>query len=378
MTQPLAGIKVLDFSTLLPGPMCTLMLAEAGADVIKLERAAGDEMRSYEPRLGEDSVNFVLLNRGKRSVCLDLKADEDRAQVLALARDADIVVEQFRPGVMQRLGLDYESLSRINPRIIYCSITTYGQHGPKARRAAHDLNFQAETGMLALSADASGAPMVPPTLTGDLAGGTYPALFNIMLALRQRDLDGKGQHLDISMTDNLFTLMYWGLGNGWAAGQWPRPGNELVTGGSVRYAIYKTSDGRFLSAAPLEDRFWETFLSLIGAPALLDEPDENVIRAEVTRIIASQPAAHWIQCFEGRDVCVSEVVNLEQAVQDPHFKERGIFEREVATRDGRILTALPVPVCAAFRSAQTRIAAPSLGEHTKDVLASTKTGGNTQ
>jgi crotonobetainyl-CoA:carnitine CoA-transferase CaiB-like acyl-CoA transferase len=255
---------------------------------------------------------------------------------------------------MQRLGLDYESLSRINPRIIYCSITTYGQHGPKARRAAHDLNFQAETGMLALSADASGAPMVPPTLTGDLAGGTYPALFNIMLALRQRDLDG------------------------WAAGQWPRPGNELVTGGSVRYAIYKTSDGRFLSAAPLEDRFWETFLSLIGAPALLDEPDENVIRAEVTRIIASQPAAHWIQCFEGRDVCVSEVVNLEQAVQDPHFKERGIFEREVATRDGRILTALPVPVCAAFRSAQTRIAAPSLGEHTKDVLASTKTGGNTQ
>lgn len=376
MTQPLAGIRVLDFSTLLPGPMCTLILAEAGADVIKLERASGDEMRGYEPRFDDDSVNFVLLNRGKRSVCLDLKAESDKQAVLALAKDADVVVEQFRPGVMQRLGLDYETLSQINPKLIYCSITTYGQHGPKALRAAHDLNFQAETGMLALSAGSDGAPLIPPVLTGDLAGGTYPAVVNILLALRQRDVDGQGQHLDISMTDNLFTLMYWGLGNGWSQGQWPQPGKELVTGGSARYGIYRTSDGRHLSAAPLEDRFWQTFLTLIGASELQDNVDAEHVKREIARVIASQPASHWLQCFEGHDVCVSEVVNLEQAVEDPHFKARGLFDREVENQRGQSMPALPVPVCAAFRSAQARVAAPALGEHTNDILNITKKGNH--
>ncbi|WP_459617008.1 CaiB/BaiF CoA transferase family protein [Bordetella sp. 2513F-2] len=374
MSQPLAGIKILDFSTLLPGPMCTLILAEAGADVIKLERAGGDEMRSYDPRFGEDSVNFVLLNRGKRSICLDLKAEADHARVLELVRDVDVVVEQFRPGVMARLGLDYETLSRINPRLIYCSITTYGQYGPKALRASHDLNFQAETGMLALSADANGAPVVPPTLTGDLAAGAYPAVVNILLALRQRDTQGSGQHLDISMTDNLFTLMYWALGNGWSQGQWPRPGKELVTGGSVRYAIYRTSDGRYLSAAPLEDRFWRNFLALIGAPALADETDEEMVRSEVTRIIASKPASYWLQTFDGHDVCVSEAVNIEKAVLDPHFKARGIFDREVVNSEGQSMPALPVPVCAAFRSSQLRVAAPALGEHTDQVVGNEQGG----
>lgn len=374
MTQPLAGIKVLDFSTLLPGPMCTLILAEAGADVIKLERASGDEMRGYEPRFGEDSANFALLNRGKRSVCVDLKADADRARVLKLAREADIVVEQFRPGVMQRLGLDYETLARINPRLIYCSITAYGQQGPKASKAAHDLNFQAETGTLGLAAGTDGAPVVPPTLTGDLAGGAYPAVVNILLALRQRDAQGRGQHLDISMTDNLFTLMYWALGNGRSSGQWPRAGQDLVTGGSVRYAIYRTADGRYLSAAPLEDRFWHRFLALIGAPALAGAPDERIVRTEVERIIASRPAAYWRQRFEGQDVCVSEVVSLEQAVQDPHFKARGIFDHEVVSRDGRVMPALPVPVCASFRSDRMRVAAPALGEHGAEIAGEAREG----
>jgi alpha-methylacyl-CoA racemase len=370
MTQPLSGIKVLDFSTLLPGPMCTLILAEAGADVIKLERAEGDEMRSYVPRIDdEDSVNFVLLNRGKRSICLDLKSEADRMLVLELVKDVDVLVEQFRPGVMRRLGLDYETLAEINPRLIYCSITTYGQHGPKALKAAHDLNFQAETGMLALSADASGAPVIPPTLTGDLAAGTYPAVVNILLALRQRDGDGKGRHLDIAMTDNLFTLMYWGLGSGWAQGEWPRPGNELLTGASPRYAIYKTSDAKFLAAAPLEDKFWRLFVDLIGAPSLAQEQDDAVAKEEVARRIAEHPASYWLERFEGQDVCVSEIVNLEQAVRDPHFNARGLFERQVATRFGRALGALPVPVCAAFRSDAAEVAAPALGEHTDEVLS---------
>jgi len=350
--------------------MCTLMLAEAGADVIKLERASGDEMRGYAPRFGQDSVNFVLLNRGKRSMCMDLKAKEDRAHILELIKEVDILVEQFRPGVMQRLGLDYETLSAINPGLIYCSITAYGQYGPKASKASHDLNFQAETGMLALSVDARGTPIIPPTLTGDLAAGTYPAMINILLALRQRDIDGKGRHLDISMTDNLFTLMYWGLGNGWAEASWPQPGKELVTGGSVRYAIYRTADDKFLSAAPLEDKFWQRFTELIGLPELVEEKSDTVARNEVARRIASQPASYWADCFEGQDVCISDIVDLEQAVQDPHFQERKLFEREVLNREGQKMKALPVPICPQFRSNNTQVPSPGLGEHTDQVLQS--------
>lgn len=375
MTQPLQGIKVLDFSTLLPGPMCTLLLSEAGADVIKLERPAGDEMRGYVPRLGEDSVNFVLLNRGKRSVCMDLKQDQDRARVLDIVRGVDVLVEQFRPGVMDKLGLGYDALSRINPGLIYCSITTYGQSGPKAMKAAHDLNFQAETGMLALSADKEGVPVVPPTLTGDLAGGAYPAVINILLALRQRDVNGRGQHLDVSMTDNLFPLMYWGLGNGWAKGRWPRPAKELVTGGTPRYAVYRTADDRFLAAAPLEEKFWRNFLGLIDASHLLDESDEDVVREEIARIIAARPASHWADVFDGQDVCATVVADLETAVRDPHFVARGLFDRQVASHDGSEMPALPIPICDAFRSPGSRSAAPALGQHTDEVVAAFSKGG---
>lgn len=377
MTQPLQGIKVLDFSTLLPGPMCTLLLSEAGADVIKLERSAGDEMRSYTPRLGDDSVNFVLLNRGKRYICMDLKREEDRAHVLDIVRGVDVLVEQFRPGVMDRLGLGHDALARINPGLIYCSITTYGQNGPKALKAAHDLNFQAETGMLALAADKDGTPVAPPTLTGDLAGGAYPAVINILLALRQRDIDGRGQHLDVSMTDNLFPLMYWGLGNGWAEGRWPRAGKDLVTGGTPRYAIYRTADDRFLAAAPLEEKFWRNFLGLIEASHLLDESDDGVVREEVARIIASRPASHWADVFDGQDVCVTVAVDLEEAVKDPHFAARGLFDHEVMSHEGRVMPALPVPICPAFRSGGSRAAAPALGQHTDEVVT-LFSGGNTR
>jgi len=362
--QPLQGVRVLDFSTLLPGPLCTLMLAEAGAEVIKIERAGGDEMRSYVPKFGTDSVNFALLNRGKKSVCLDLKSAEDRARVLEWVKDADVLVEQFRPGVMARLGLDYETLSQVNPRLIYCSITAYGQSGPKALQAAHDLNFQAQVGMLALTAADDGAPVLPPTLTGDLAGGTYPAVMNILLALRQRDAGGQGCHLDISMTDNLFPLMYWGLGNGWAAGQWPQPGDDLVSGGTARYGIYRTSDGRYLAAAPLEDKFWTNFVELIGAPQLRDEPDDAALKQRIADIIAGQPLSHWLARFDGQDVCTVEIVSLEQAVQDPHFVGRGVFDYKVKADDGQVIPALPVPVNKVFRSSEKAASAPVLGEHT--------------
>ena len=367
--RPLEGVRVLDFSTLLPGPMCTLLLAEAGAEVIKVERPAGDEMRAYEPRLDEDSVNFVLLNRGKKSVTADLKSPDALARIKELIAESDVIVEQFRPGVMDRLGLGFDAARAINPRIVYCSITGYGQDGPASLVAAHDLNYQARTGMLSLAAGADGAPVVPATLTADLAAGAYPAVINILLALRQRDLDDQPRHLDISMSDNLFNLMYWGLGNGWAKEAWPRPGAELVTGASARYQVYRTADGAYLAAAPLEDKFWATFVELIELPELKRTDPMADVRARVAERIAQHPIEYWRARFDGHDVCVSEVVGLGEAVKDPHFQHRGLFDRVVAKDgSGARMTALPTLVDRAFQSPETEVASPALGQHNGEML----------
>lgn len=369
--RPLAGVRVLDFSTLLPGPMCSLLLAEAGAEVIKIERPGrGDEMRTYPTSFGSDSANFALLNRGKRSFVCDLKDLGERERVLDLVRDADVLIEQFRAGVMARLGLDYASLSAINPRLIYCSITGYGQSGPLADVAAHDLNYLAETGMLGLGVDATGAPPLPQALIADLAGGAYPAMMNILLALRQRDASGQGCRLDVAMADNLFTLMYESLGEAWVRRAWPTPGSGLVTGGSARYQVYRTADARYLACAPLEDRFWSQFLQVIGAPHLQDDSgDPAAIRDAIAAIIATQTQAHWLEKMQGLDVCVSPVRSLQGALAHEHFVHRGIAGPAQSVRGHRLddgggqqIPALPVPIDAQFRGEPMAKNAPRLGE----------------
>ena len=362
--QPLKGIRVLDFSTLLPGPLATLILAEAGAEVIKIERPGrGDEMRSYSPKFAADSVNFALLNRGKRSIAIDLKAAGAVERLMPLLASADVLVEQFRPGVMDRLGLGYEALAKINPRLVYCAITGYGQDGPRADVAAHDLNYIAEAGMLALAAGADGAPVPPAALVADIGGGSLPAVINILLALRERERTGRGCKLDIAMAENVFTFMYWALGNGLAAGAWPRPGAELVTGGSPRYQVYRTRDDHFIAAAPLEERFWQNFCALIGLPAKLrdDSKDAAATQRAVADRIRGKTADEWRRIFAGNDVCCAVVAGIEQALADPHFRERGVFGRGLLA-EGREIAALPVPVAAAFRSAETAAGYPALGE----------------
>jgi crotonobetainyl-CoA:carnitine CoA-transferase CaiB-like acyl-CoA transferase len=361
---PLDGIRVLDFTTLLPGPLATLLLAESGAEVIKIERPGiGDEMRLYQPRFGPDSVNFALLNRGKRSIAIDLKAPGSIARLRPLIDSADVIVEQFRPGVMERLGLGWEQLSAINPRLVYCAITGYGRDGPKAQVAAHDLNYLADTGLLSLGAGADGAPVVPPALIADIGGGAYPALINILLGLAQRSRTGKGCRLDVAMTDNLFAFEYWAIGNGLAAGEWPRPGGELVTGGSPRYQIYRTADGRYLAAAPLEDRFWANFCDAIGlAPRFRnDATDPGASRGAVAQKIAAGTSEEWLVRFAGRDVCCAIVATVEEALADPHFAARGLFARKL-TAAGRSIPALPVPIDPQLRSGETKKSYPALGE----------------
>jgi len=213
--KPLDDIVVVDFSSLLPGPMCSLLLAEAGAKVIKIERPGqGDEMRGYEPAAGSDSANFILLNRGKTSISLDLKSANDKQTALSLIEKADVLIEQFRPGVMERLGLSYEITKALNPGIIYCSISGYGQSGPARDLAAHDLNYMARSGLLSLSGDEHGQPGLPCALIADIAAGAYPAMMNILLALQQRAKTGHGAWLDIAMGDNLLPMLYWALGEG--------------------------------------------------------------------------------------------------------------------------------------------------------------------
>jgi alpha-methylacyl-CoA racemase len=371
--RPLEGTLVLDFSTLLPGPMATLILAEAGAEVIKIERPGrGEEMRSYDPKWGRDSVNFALLNRGKKSVVLDLKDPVERARLDPLIDRADIVVEQFRPGVMARLGLDYETLARKNPRIIYCAITGYGQTGPKRDVAGHDLNYLGDTGLLALSMGDPKHPVVPPALIADIAGGAYPAVMNIMFALTQRHRTGRGCQLDVAMTDNLFPFMYWAMGDGLAAGQWAGNGTALVCGGTPRYRLYPTSDGGVVAAAPIEQKFWEEFCELISLDAQLrdDSHDPGTTTRGVADIIRAQPAEAWRQRFAGRDCCCSIVNDLREALNDPHFRARGLFDHVLLNENGARLPALPVPVASEFRApASAASHAPPLGANNAELKA---------
>jgi alpha-methylacyl-CoA racemase len=363
--QPLSGLLVLDFTTLLPGPLATLVLAEAGAEVIKIERPGGEDMRHYEPRFDGESAMFMLLNRGKQSLVLDLKHPADRDKLTPLLRRADILVEQFRPGVMARLGLGYETVHAINPKLVYCSITGYGQTGPRADEAGHDLNYISHTGLLALNPGPIDRPVVPPALIADIAGGTLPAVMNILLGLRQRDRSGQGCHLDIAMTDAMFTFAGHALASGHATGQFPGRGGARLSGGSPRYQLYPTRDGKLVACAALEQKFWQTFTATIGlAPQFIDDRgDPMASKAAVAAIIAGRTADEWRPLFTAADCCVTIMTTLEEALRDRHFVERGLFAHKVAGPTGATMPALPVPVDPQFRETPTIVkAVPKLGD----------------
>ena len=370
--RPLEGTVVLDFSTLLPGPMATLMLAEAGAEVVKIERPGiGDEMRSYPPSWGEHGTNFALLNRGKRSVTLDLKDPASRDRIRPLLKRADVLVEQFRPGVMDRLGLGFDVVRAVNPGIVYCSITGYGQTGPHRHVAGHDLNYIAETGLLALSHGSAAQPVVPPALIADIAGGGYPAVINILLALLARGKDGgAARHLDISMSDNLFPFLYWAMGQGAVTGRWPGNGTELVTGGTARYRLYPTADGGLIAAAPIEDRFWAVFCGTIGLDPVLrdDAQDPAATVAGVAALIGARSVEDWRPILAQADCCCCPVASLQDAMRNPHFLARGLCAPGVLSADGRRMPALPIPIDPAFRGPVGDSPAPALGADTGAVL----------
>ena len=361
----LEGIKVIDFSTLLPGPLASLFLSETGAEVIKIEKpGVGDEIRLSNPQWGEQSVSFSLLNRGKKSLSLDLKDPKNLKILIPILKEADIIIEQFRPGVMKRLGLDYESIKKINQDIIYVSITGYGQYGPKSMVAGHDLNYIGNAGLLSISMGGENDTVVPPALVADIAGGSYPAVINILLALRKRDLNKEGSYIDLSMTENLFPFMFWGLGSGFAHNKWPGNSDGVLSGGSPRYNIYKTSDGSYVAAAPLEDRFWNKFCEAIELPKkfIKTQNDQEKVIQEIRKIIGQKEKNYWLDVFNKADCCCSIVKSIEEAINDNHFKVRKIFENKIINNLGEEIPALPIPVDMQFRKDQKRASAPSLGD----------------
>ena len=325
----LSGIKVLDFSTLLPGPLATLFLAETGAEVIKVERPGiGDEMRHKSPEIDGTNVSFALLNRGKKSIQLDLKDKKSREKLNPILKKIDIIVEQFRPGVMHRLNLDFESIKKINPKIIYVSISGYGQDGPKSQIAGHDLNYISNTGLLSLSMGKKDHTVIPPALIADIGGGSYPALVNILLALRRRDLEKKGSYIDISMAEGLFPFMFWGLAKGFSKNGWPSNSDYYLSGGSPRYNIYKTKDEGFVAAAPIEDRFWKKFCKVISLPQkyISELSDNKKVIKKIKKIISQKYKKEWQVIFDKADCCCCVVKSLQEAIKDNHIQFRKVFD----------------------------------------------------
>lgn len=369
---PLQSIRVLDLSRLLPGPFCTMLLADFGAEVIKIEAPElGDYARHYDPKIDENSVMFHSLNRNKKSVTLDLKTDEGKDQFLQMVGKADVVVESFRPGVMKRLGLDFPVLEKINPRLIYCAISGYGQTGPYAEMPGHDINYISYAGLLELMGEKDGKPIVPAVQVADLAGGAYPAVTGILLALLEREKSGKGQFIDISMMDGVISLLQSTLPNYLMKNIPSKRGEQMLSGGLACYEVYQTKDGRWLAVGALEMKFWRIFCQKIGKPewiALLNEPDEvqYKLKHDIQTVMYTKTLAEWMDIFEDAEACVSPVLNFAELVNHPQVQARKMFE--AIEQDGIPVKHIGIPIKLSRTPGKIRAAAPKLGEHTEYYL----------
>ena len=367
---PLSGITVLDLSRLLPGPYCSLILADCGAEVIKIEDpASGDYLRWIPPLLREESAYFLLLNRNKKSVTLNLKSQEGRAIFLELVRQADVLLESFRPGVMNRLGLAYETLQAINPGLVYCSLTGYGQTGPYRERAGHDINYIALGGVLGLTGPQDSPPIIPGTQVADLSGGLWAAL-GILLALAARQRTGQGQYVDIAMLDGVVALLPIPAAEYFTWGESPHRGATLLTGGQACYHVYETKDGRYMALGALEPKFWAGFCTAVGREDLIIrqfDSDQEELIAEVQAIFRRHTRDEWVAFFADKDVCCEPVNDLEEVFAHPQVAARGMLTQVEHPVEGTV-KLLHLPVRLSDMPRVIRSPAPRRGEHTEEIL----------
>ncbi|MHA3893367.1 CaiB/BaiF CoA transferase family protein [Acinetobacter sp. GXMZU3951] len=328
MQHALKGLKVLDFSTLLPGPFATLYLADLGAEVIHVESPTRpDLIRIFPPYAHGQATAHLYLNRNKQSVALDLKDAQNIAQIHERIQDYDIVVEQFRPGVMQRLGLDYATLSKINPRLIYCSITGYGQTGDYKDKAGHDINYLALSGIAGQSGRVQGGPPPLGIQVADIAGGSLHAVIAILSAVIERAQSGQGQYIDISMTDCVVALNSMAAAAALAGNTTQAPESGILNGASF-YDYYETQDGRYLSIGSLEPQFMSGLAQLLQLPILQDKgasvssEDRKMVKQALQEKIKTQTLAQWQQLFAAQDVCVEPVLQLDEALHSDLAQQR--------------------------------------------------------
>ncbi|MCE9667235.1 CoA transferase [Myxococcus stipitatus] len=371
---PLTGLRVLDLSRLLPGPYATLVLADLGATVVKVEEPdGGDYVRQMPPERDGVGALFYGLNRNKRSLTLNLKTPEGRDALKRLVRTHDVLVESFRPGVMDKLGVGEAVLRAENPRLIYCAISGYGRTGPDRLKAGHDLNYVARAGLLGYGGEADGAPAFPGVQMGDIGGGSLFALVGILAALHERERTGLGRLVDVSMTDGATAFLHMHLAARLFMGEQGGPlqrGREALNGGYACYGLYRTADGRWLAVGALEPKFFMGVLERLGRMDLMEDayaPGEAGLRvkAELTRLFAEHPMAYWQERFAGTDLCVEPVAEGDQVLADAQLRARGLFVDVEDARLGRKVTHLLTPL----RMGPTPVQPPpALGEHSREVL----------
>ena len=346
--QPLRGIRILDLTRLLPGPVAAMHLADMGAEVIKIEdTGVGDYARTMGPVRREVSQFFVAVNRGKQLLRLDLKAAGDHARFLDMVGTADVVLESFRPGVMDKLGLGWEALRQRNPRLVMCAISGYGQDGPFAHLAGHDINYIGYAGMLEQNVGPDGVPALPNLQVGDLLGGALTAVQGTLAALLAVKMGGMGRHIDIAMTDAVFAHHLMPLLALNCDGHSAPPARDFLTGGVPCYAVYRCSDGRYMALAALELKFWETCCDLLQRSDLkarhwslgqkVGGDDAMAVKAELERIFATRTQAEWTGLFEPADCCVTPVLTPDEAVRHRHFIERQMAIASVHLTEGAYL-----------------------------------------
>jgi len=379
MPLPLEGTSILDLTRLIPGPFCTLILADMGAEVIKIEEPGiGDYERQIKPFQGEMAYRFMLLNRNKKSVGLNLKQDRGREIFLDLARQADVVVEGFRPGVMDRLGLGYDDLRSVNEGLVYCSLTSYGHSGPYRDKVAHDINILAITGLLDLIGEADGPPVIPGVQLVDTVTALY-AVIGIQAALASKAKTGRGQHVDLSMHDCAFSLMFDSARYPLADGRIPVRGKERLMGGLANYNIYQTRDGGYIAVGALEKKFHEKLLKEIGLDEYIEQdgsvtasevnPErEEVIKTRFKEIFKEKSLKEWQEILETANVFFSPVSTVADALEDEQLKSREMVAETEHPFAGAI-RQIGSPVKLSENPVDLeRLPAPRLGEHSMEIL----------
>lgn len=342
---PLTGITILDLTRLLPGPFATMQLADMGAMVLKIEdKDVGDYARTMSHVRNELSQMFIAVNRGKNFLQLDLKDAADHTRFLKLVETADVVIEGFRPGVMDRLGLSWEVLKQINPQLVMCAISGYGQDGPLALQAGHDINYIATAGMLAQNCDADGRPVLPNLQIGDLLGGAQSAVQGVLAALLAAKMNGRGSFVDVSMTDAVFAHNLMPLLAVNQTGKTAAPARDFLTGGLPCYNVYGTSDGRYMAVGALELKFWQICCDCLQRADLKDRhwslgqvigsADAMAVKSELDSIFSRKTLQEWTSVFAEADCCVTPILTTEEAIHHPHFIAREMVQQASHASEG--------------------------------------------